>query len=244
MRRVFISGPLADFMEIKGESARHIGLSLRMAIGDRLGVAGRDGRCGEAEIVTIVPDSVTLALKTVTQSSEPPVAVWLAQALPKGDLMDHIVQKSVELGVKGIFPLCTQHCVVRYDPAKQADKIRRWQKISQEAASQSGRGIIPTVEPFCNLSELFDHAPQGVRILVLYEGEGKDGLKSVLTNDFCTGWLLVVGPEGGFSPAEAAYCRQRGASLAGLGPRILRTETAPLAALAAILYECGDLGGC
>ena len=243
VRRVFIQGPLSDFMEVRGETARHIGLSLRMAVGDRLGVAGRDSRCGEAEIVRITPESVTLALKQISDSTEPPVDVWLAQALPKGDKMDQIVQKSVELGIRGIYPLWTQHCVVRYDQVKQAEKQRRWQKISQEAAEQCGRGIVPAVESFSTLSELFDRVPEGIRILLLFEGKGREGLRSILANDFCTSWLLAVGPEGGFSEAEVDFCRSRGARFAGLGPRVLRTETASLAALAAILYECGDLGG-
>ena len=232
-------------MEVKGETARHIGFSLRMAVGDRLGVAGLDGRCGEAEIVRIVPDSVTLALLRVSESTEPPVDVWLAQALPKGDKMDQIVQKAVELGIKGIYPLQTSHCVVRYDSAKQAEKLRRWQKISQEASQQCGRGVVQEVGPFLSLTELFDRTSAGIRVLTLYEekGSGREGLRSILTNDFCGAWVLVVGPEGGLSETEAAYCRDRGARLAGLGPRILRTETAGLAALSAILYECGDLGG-
>ena len=208
-----------------------------------MGVAGLDGRCGEAEIVRIVPDSVTLALKKLSESSEPPVDVWLAQALPKGDKMDHIVQKAVELGIKGIYPLQTSHCIVRYDLAKQTEKLRRWQKISREASQQCGRGIVPEVGPFFSLPELFDYTPTGVRVLTLYEGTGREGLRSILADDLCGSWVVVVGPEGGLSEAEAAYCRDRGGRLAGLGPRILRTETAGLAALAAILYECGDLGG-
>jgi len=243
MRRVFIQGPLVDFMEVKGENARHIGLSLRMAVGDRIGVAGLDGRCGEAEIVRIVPEGVTLALKQISESTEPPVDIWLAQALPKGDKMDQIVQKAVELGIKGVYPLQTKHCVARYDLVKQKDKLRRWQKISQEASQQCGRGVVPEVGPFLTLADLFDRIPTGVHVLTLYEGKDREGLRSILANDLCGSWVLVVGPEGGLSEAEASYCRDRGARLAGLGPRILRTETAGLAALSAILYECGDLGG-
>ena len=243
MRRVFVQGPLSDFMDVKGEAARHIGLSLRMAIGDRLGVAGQDGRCGEAEIVRITAETVTLALKNINDSTEPPIDVWLAQALPKGDKMDTIVQKAVELGVKGLFPLQTAHCIARYDQAKQADKLRRWQKISQEAAQQCGRGIIPSIGPFLTLESLFDRTPPETKVLMLYEGSGRQGLRSLLTRDFCGSWILIIGPEGGLAANEAAYCQERGAVLAGLGPRILRTETAGLATLAAIMYECGDLGG-
>ena len=214
-----------------------------MAVGDRIGVAGLDGRCGEAEIVRIVPEGVTLALKQISESTEPPVDVWLAQALPKGDKMDQIVQKAVELGIKGVYPLQTSHCVARYDLVKQKDKLRRWQKISQEASQQCGRGVVPVIGPFLTLADLFDRIPAGVHVLTLYEGKGREGLRSILANDLCGSWVLVVGPEGGLSEAEASYCRDRGARLAGLGPRILRTETAGLAALSAILYECGDLGG-
>ena len=243
MRRIFIQGPLTDFMDVKGETARHIGLSLRMAVGSTLGVAGQDGRCGEAEIVRITPETVTLALKNISASTEPPVDVWLAQALPKGDKMDFIVQKAVELGVKGIIPLQTQHCIVRYDVSKQTEKLRRWQKISQEAAQQSGRGVIPAIGPFVTMQALFEHVSPETRVLTLYEGTGRQGLRSLLTQDLCDSWILIVGPEGGFSEAEAEYCQSKGACLTGLGSRILRTETAGLAALSAIMYECGDLGG-
>jgi len=230
-------------MDVKGDTARHIGLSLRMAVGDTLGVAGQDGRCGDAEIIRITPDTVTLALKNINDSTEPPVDVWLAQALPKSDKMDLIVQKAVELGVKGLFPLQTAHCIVRYDAVKQADKLRRWQKISQEAAQQCGRGSVPTIGPFMNLASLFERISAETRVLILYEGQERRGLRSLLTQDDCNSWIVVVGPEGGFSESEAAYCKTRGAAMAGLGPRILRTETAGLAALSAIMYECGDLGG-
>ena len=175
MRRIFVQGPLADFMDVKGEPARHIGFSLRMAVGDEIGVAGQDGRCGEAEIVRMTGDTVTLALKKIMDSTEPPVDVWLAQARPKSDKMDWIVQKAVELGIKGLFPLQTATCVVRYDAVKQAEKIRRWQKISQEAAQQSGRGMIPDIGPFVTLEALFDRTPTDTRVLTLYEGTGRQG---------------------------------------------------------------------
>lgn len=104
MRRIFIDGPLGETMIVNGELARHIGLS-RVAVGDSLGVAGADGQCGQAEIVSISTEAVRLKLTELTASPEPPIAVWLAQALPKGDKMDLIVQKAVELGVQGILPL-------------------------------------------------------------------------------------------------------------------------------------------
>lgn len=230
-------------MQVDGEAARHLGLSLRMAVGDRLGVAGQDGRCGEAEIIAMTIDTVTLKLLGYVDPQEPPVDVWLVQALPKADKMDQIIAKAVELGVKGIIPLQAEHCVVRYDDAKQADKLRRWQKIAQEAAQQSGRGIIPQVGPFLTLEKLFARQLPDSRVVFLYEGTGCQSLRQVISQSGCKAWLVLVGPEGGWSKAEAEFCRQSGAFLTGLGPRILRTETAGIAALAAIMYESGDLGG-
>ena len=243
MRRLFIDGPIADTMTVSGEPARHIGLSLRMAVGDFLGVAGTDGQCGMAEISSVSASTVTLRLRERTASPEPSVAVWLAQALPKADKMELIIQKAVELGARGILPLQTSHCVVRYEPAKQAERLRRWQKISQEAAGQSGRGIVPVIGPFLTWQQLFGRVTPQTRLLVLYEGAGTQGLRRILTQQPGTDWIVVVGPEGGLSAAEVEACGEHGALLAGLGPRVLRTETAGLAALSAIMYQCGDLGG-
>ncbi len=243
MKRVFIQGPLTEVMEVGGDVARHIGLSLRMAVGNRLGVAAQDGRCGEAQISRITAETVTLQLLSFVDSHEPPINVWLAQALAKGDKMDQIIVKAVELGIKGVFPLQAEHCVVRYDETKQVDKLRRWQKLAREAAQQSGRGIIPSVGPFLTLETLFDRELTARKALVLYEGSDCQGLRSILSQSVCKDWIVVVGPEGGWSVAEAAFCKQKGAFLTGLGPRILRTETAGIVALSAIMYESGDLGG-
>ena len=243
MRRIFIDGPLGETMIVNGELARHIGLSLRMAVGDSLGVAGADGQCGQAEIVSISTEAVRLKLTELTASPEPPLAVWLAQALPKGDKMDLIVQKAVELGVQGILPLQTTHCIVRYEPAKQAEKLRRWQKISLEAAGQSGRGIVPVVGPFLTWQQLFERITLQTQLLIFYEGAGTQGLRRILTQQPGKEWIVVVGPEGGLADDEVRRAEARGALLAGLGPRVLRAETAGFAALSAIMYQCGDLGG-
>jgi 16S rRNA (uracil1498-N3)-methyltransferase len=243
MRRIFIDGPLSESMTVSGELVRHIGLSLRMAVGDMIGVAGTGGQCGRAEIVSISAATVQLKLIELTDSPEPAVAVWLAQSLPKGDKMDLIVQKAVELGVQGIFPLQTAHCIVRYEPAKQTEKLRRWQKISQEAAGQSGRGIVPVVGPFLTWQQLFERVTPQTQLLILYEAERNQGLRRILTQQPGKDWIVVIGPEGGLSEDEVRRAEACGALLAGLGPRVLRAETAGLAALSVIMYQYGDLGG-
>ena len=158
MRRIFIDGPLGETMIVNGELARHIGLSLRMAVGDSLGVAGADGQCGQAEIVSISTEAVRLKLTELTASPEPPIAVWLAQALPKGDKMEWIIQKAVELGVTTIIPVAMEHSVVKLDEKKAAGKVQRWQTISMNAAKQSKRSIIPEIHSVMNFQDAIEYS--------------------------------------------------------------------------------------
>jgi 16S rRNA (uracil1498-N3)-methyltransferase len=156
--------------------------------------------------------------------------------------MDYIVQKVVELGVSRIIPLETTHCVVKYDTAKQRTRRERWQKIAHEAAKQCGRAVIPTVSPVQPLAELLANVPEQMVVIMLYEGDARRSLKSILQHHPSVNYLLIVGPEGGFSSLEVSECKQHGAQIVTLGPRILRTETAGLAAVSAVMYEHGDLG--
>jgi len=162
---------------------------------------------------------------------------------PKATRWIRSSKNRLNLGVKGVFSPAgpTLYCQIRH--CKTERQNTPMAKISQEAAQQCGRGIVPVVGPFVTLASLFEHAPSDTRALMLYESDGRQGLRSILSQDFCGSWILIVGPEGGFAEAEAAFCQANGARLAGIGPRVLRTETAGLAALSAIMYECGDLGG-
>lgn len=245
MRRFFINASIADEMVIDGADARHIVLVLRLTVGDMLLVAGTDGKTAKAEIINGNSQTVHLRLvELIADNTEPPVAVWLVQGLAKGEKMDFIVQKAVELGVAGIIPVMTDHCVVKYDQAKQADKVARWQKIAREAAKQCGRNSIPPIYPVTRLADIFTcyefaHASK----IMLYEGQACRGLKQTLAENGRQTYLLFIGPEGGFSFDEVNLCQANGAKIATMGPRIMRTETAALAALSAVMFECGDLGG-
>lgn len=243
MRRVFINGALAAEMEIVGDDAHHLMRVLRCKIGDRLTVADARREAAEAEIVGFTARSVRLRLvRILAADAEPPVEVALAQCLLKTDKMDWIVQKAVELGVDRICPVASENCVVRYNAEKCAARRQKWQKIAAEAAKQCGRGAVPTVEPVRPLAALLEATPD-LRRLFCYEREDAFGLRAALRGVDVAGYLLLVGPEGGFSPQEAALCQSAGALAVSLGPRILRAETAALAALSAVLYEKGDLGG-
>ncbi len=244
MRRFFIDTPLLEEISIQGPDAHHMSRVLRMEVGDRIVIVSPDGSAGVGEIRSIGIDEVTAILvETLLEDKEAPVCVYLAQGLPKSDKMDYIVQKAVELGVKGIYPMEAEHCVVQYDQAKKSKRQERWQKIAIEAAKQCGRGLIPTVEPITGLADILEKFDAETLVIMLYEGETPQGIKDVLIKNKAKSYLLIVGPEGGFSAKEVALCQSRGISIVTLGPRILRTETAALAGVSIVMYETGDLGG-
>lgn len=245
MRRFFVDGLLSSRMVITGGDAHHICHVLRLQPGDLVTLADSAGEVGQAVLRSVAPDCVTVELmERLAVNPEPPVRVWLAQGLPKGDKMEYIVQKAVELGVSGIVPVVMEHSVVKYDEAKARTRVERWNKIAAEAAKQCRRGTIPPVEEMTTLPQVLAQDWHDAVLLLLYEGETRLGLRRVLSGpEGSRTFLLFVGPEGGFTPAEAALAHSHGARLITLGHRILRTETASLAALAAIMYECGDLGG-
>ncbi len=243
MRRFFVAGELTGPVTITGPDARHIGRVLRLGPGAEIMVADRAGRTGRAVITAVAAAAVHAEVRELLAADhEPPVRVSLAQGLPKGDKLEYIIQKAVELGAAAIVPLACETCTVRYDEAKRGSRRERWQKIAAEAAKQCGRGAVPAVAPVASLAETLAGVGEDTAVIMLYEGAGGQPLHDILACCAASSYLLLIGPEGGFSPAEAELCRARGARVATLGPRILRTETAALAALAIVMYEKGDLG--
>lgn len=245
MRRFFLPQAIAtgSLVRLSGQDARHISQVLRLRPGTVIEVAAADGRIGLARIVQTDHECVTATVESLrTGGAEPPVSLILAQGLPKADKMEFIIQKAVELGIGGIAPMICEHSVVRYDAQKAAARIERWQTIAREAAKQSKRDTIPVIAPIRPLKQVLQECPGDTTILMLYEGKTPLGLRQALQPPTAS-YLLLVGPEGGFSREEVDLCWQCGGRSVTLGPRILRTETASLAAVAIILYEFGDLGG-
>jgi 16S rRNA (uracil1498-N3)-methyltransferase len=244
LHRFFIEDVLSARVLIKGQDAYHIRHVLRMRAGERVTLVDGQGKAALAEIECFEEAGVVLCLsEEIPEQREAPVKVHLAQALPKGDKMDWIVQKAVELGVDTIYPVETAHCVVQYDWKKKTLKQERWQKIAAEAAKQCKRSRIPRVEKIQTLDEFLVNCRDNMAKILLYEGVCRQGMKTVLQSLAADEFLLLVGPEGGFSASEAALCREHGMEAASAGPRILRTETAGLAGITMIMYEYGDLGG-
>ena len=246
MHRFFVPQLYAEEMYIEGVDARHISKVLRMQPGDKLQIVSDDGVSAMAEITAIASERVSVrCLEKLAESHEPRVRLVLAQGLAKGEKMDFIIQKAVEMGAYSVIPVAMEHSVVRLDGAKAAKKVERWQKIAESAAKQSKRDIIPQVQPVQSMAEMLASGDYENKIIA-YECEDRLSLKAALKAAEAAGGikelLLIIGPEGGISEGELELARQAGAVPVSLGRRILRAETAGLVAISAIFYETGDLG--
>ena len=225
---------------ITGENARHIEKSLRMKIGESLTLVDNLGMQYSCHIDKIISDTVTVKIdeKFVCQN-EPTVSVTLYQALPKGDKMDFIVQKAVELGVTEIVPVVSARCISRPDEKSLNKKIQRWNKIALQAAQQSRRGIVPKVRTALSFQEAVSQLNENDCNIIFYECGGKK------TGDIIPSDVqhinMFIGSEGGFEEYEVNAVVERGGNPATLGKRVLRAETAPLCAVSVIMYLTGNI---
>lgn len=238
MPRFFVNEPVGDFFEILGDDAVHIAKSLRMQKGEILTLCHNevDYVC---EITDFGERSVKLRLlKKKKCDTEPSVTVTLFQALPKGDKMDFIVQKAVEVGVSAIVPVLTSRCVSRPDEKSLQKKVSRWQKIADEAAKQSERGRVPRVLEAVRFENAVEIAKRSEKTLLFYEKGGVPLYKAISITDKPRSIAVFVGPEGGFESAEVDLVSGAAeATVCTLGKRILRTETAAIVATALVIYE-------
>ncbi len=239
MPRFFIDYVPEEKTVITGEDARHIACSLRMQPGESLILCDSIGTDYNCEIEHVAQDEVAVRVLSFCRTvAEPSVKVTVYQGLPKADKMENIVQKAVETGAVRIVPVMTARCVSKPDEKSSVKKIVRWQKIAEEAAKQSGRGIIPQVGAMTGFKAAVREAADG-EIILFFEGGGQS-IGNLVNKD--TGNLSIfIGPEGGFEQAEVDYALQNGGKAGTLGARILRTETAPIAALAAIMLASGNM---
>ena len=238
MPRFFIDGTADGRAYIAGADALHIAKALRMRPGEALTLCDGKGTDFDGVLETVTDRQVTVRISASRPSqAEPTLAVTLYQGLPKGDKMDWIIQKAVELGVTAVVPVATRRSVARLE-GKADKKQERWQRIAAEAAGQGGRGMLPSVERPLSWSQALSRL-SGEPALVFYEGGGRP-LRELVTPS--TRRLSVfVGPEGGFDPEEIDAIRRQGGGVATLGPRILRCETAPLAALTLLMHLSGNM---
>lgn len=239
MQKLFVENINDEKIILDGESARHIAKSLRMKVGDVICVTDGGGDDYGCQIEEITKDEVVLKVcyKQACES-EPSCRVTIYQGVPKSSKMEDIIQKCVELGVCKIVPTLTKRCVSRPDDKAAGKKNQRYQKIALEAAQQSGRGIVPKIENMKTLRQAIAEDESDVKI-VLYEGGGEK-LADIVKPD-TESVSVFIGPEGGFEQEEVEQIEASGGVRATLGKRILRTQTAPVAALTAIMLLTGNL---
>lgn len=224
---------------ILGDDARHIARSLRMAEGDSVTVCDGEGMEYLCTLERIRDDECRLKYTEKHKTlAEPRAKITLLMAYPKGDKLETVIQKAVELGAAKIVPFTSSRCVKRPSEDKAEAKTKRLNKIAEEAAKQCGRGIIPTVSAPVSFDRALAIAKEAELPIFCYEATGAKSLKAILDEcDMPKSISVTVGSEGGFSESEAIAAKDAGLILANLGPRILRCETAPDYALAAISYK-------
>lgn len=236
---------------ITGEDARHIGKVMRSRPGDKLIVSDGHSRDALVQITAIDPQEVAAeVLEAVEPAGEPRLRVTVAQSLPKSDKMETVIQKCTEIGAASFLPFISERTVVQYDGKKEEKRAARWRKIAKEAAEQAHRSRIPDVGTPVSWRELLTGMSAYDQVLLCYEQEHgaqlRDAIKPFmgkLTPEQTASIMVIVGPEGGFAEQEVRDAEAAGAVSIGLGRRILRTETAAMAALTCIMYESGEMGG-
>ena len=242
MHHFFVSQEQISEKEIKilGQDVRHIRQVLRMEEGEELLVGDGEGREYLCQIQKIEEKAVIAwILEQRDSQTELPSEITLYQGLPKGDKMELIVQKSVELGAYQVIPVATKRAVVKLDAKKAKKKVERWQQIAVSAAKQAGRGIIPEVGEVCTYAQALKQAEELDVVLIPYElAKGMEETKQIIAGirpGQSVG--IFIGPEGGFEEEEVALAMKTGANPVTLGKRILRTETAGLTMLSVLMFH-------
>lgn len=253
MQRYFVQPEqlTADTVTITGEDVKHISRVMRSKIGDEVIVSDGVARVGIAKIIAMDVQQVQAnIIEWLASQSEPRVQVTIAQSLPKGDKMEVVIQKCTEIGAATFLPFLSSRTVVQYDNKKEAKRSERWRKIAKEAAEQAHRDVIPQVLPPVTWKQLLSTFSGYDLVCFCYEKEEGKQLRDIVA-PFVKGMdenrqyrvAIVVGPEGGFTEQEVEEAEGANAIAIGLGARILRTETAAMAALTCIMYESGEMGG-
>lgn len=238
--RVFLSQPFPEHRvcELPSEAAHHVVRVLRLAEGDALVVFDGEGREAPATITRALKGAVTVSLgPSVEVSRESPLDISLAQGISSGERMDLTIQKAVELGVRAIQPLATERSIVRLEGERAARRVAHWQAIAVAACEQCGRNRVPAVRPVLRLDAWLAGLAPGRRHVMLDPLAGT-GLAALGRPE--AGMVLLAGPEGGLAPREREMALGAGCAPVRLGPRVLRTETAALAAIAAAQSLWGD----
>lgn len=242
--RVFLPAdqwPEDDRVELSAKESHHISHVLRLGLGDALEIFDGQGRVAEARVEAIQPHRpVEVVFQQVEQHTVACPRIQVLQALTKPQRMDLIVQKGVELGVSDIWPMAAVHCVLKLNPAQAAKRVARWQRIAVEAAKQCGAAYLPVIHPVENIDAVLAQIrPDIFWVGALHEGavslrRAWEDMRHRDAGQPVSDVAFAIGPEGDFSDGEYRQLEQAGARPVGLGPRVLRTETASLFMMSAV----------
>ena len=224
---------------LTGPDLNHMKNVLRMRIGEDVWISDGSEKEYHCTIEEFQEDSAVLHILYAQESQyELPSRIYLFQGLPKGDKMELIIQKAVELGAYAVVPVETRRCVVKLDAKKAQKKVTRWQQISESAAKQAKRGIVPEILPVMSFAQALDYAKDFEQKLLPYEcAEGIEGTRRILSGIQPGQKVAVfIGPEGGFDEKEVEAAKDAGFQVLTLGRRILRTETAGMMLLSVLGY--------
>lgn len=242
MTRFFVTPEQLEpnFLVLTGENAAHAKV-LRLKQGEEVLVCDGDGRECLCCVSDISSEQVCLVVKSRMDSdSEASIKVSVYMAFPKADKLEHVIQKATELGAYEVVAFPSARCVSRPDEKSLKKKLDRWQKIAASAAEQSGRGRIPKVRVISSYREALKDAACAELSILFYENERATTLSMALSECDYKSVSLLTGPEGGLEPSEVNQASEAGLRICTLGSRILRCETAPLCALSAVMYHCGE----
>lgn len=238
MQQIFINQSVKEqeTFTVSGDDARHLSQVLRMRAGETLRVSTQAGDNYLCEIAALNKTEVTLRVLEKMASTELEKRIYLFQAIPKGDRMETVIEKAVELGVYEIIPVEMKYCVVKLDDKKKASRLKRYQSIAEAAAKQSKRSSIPQIHDFMSYAEAVAYARQCDVCIVPYEcAEGMEATKRVLTKMADASSIsIMIGPEGGFADEEIEIVRED-MDVISLGSRILRTDTAAITTMSMVM---------
>ena len=240
----------ADLITILGQDVNHIKNVLRLKKDDVIMICDSDTGCNyKCKIIESTIENILCSIiEKIENHMEDKVQISIFQGLPKSDKMEFIIQKCTELGVKEIFPVQMERCVVKLDSKTENKKNERWQKIAEAASKQCRRNTVCSINHLIDIKNICKMIDNFDMLLVPYENEENNSFKENLLkiknkkNDKTPKVGIVIGPEGGFSPEEIDILKQNGASIITLGKRILRTETVAIAMTSVIAYEFNDFG--
>lgn len=231
----------SDTATITGDDAHHITSVLRLRVGDWIVLTDGEGHRWRSKLTEVGKKQITAHLTEPLQQPEQKTSITLAQSVIKPDRMEWVIQKSVELGCAKIIPITTERTIPRLKNETSEKKISRWQKIAIEAMKQCGASYTPVISELSNFKDLIIKSKNYSKAILFFEGEDKARLRDIFNSEDLKeeNILIIIGPEGGFSKEEIDLARATGVVTAGLGPLILRVETAAIASLTLVQEMTG-----